>query len=44
MWLFISTDAEEDFDKIQHLFLIKKNTNENRNWWILPYHDKIYKP
>ena len=38
----ISRDAEKDFDKIQHPFMIKKNSSENGHRWNLPQHNKSH--
>ena len=39
--MIISIDAEKDFDKIQHLFMIK-NPLENRHRGNIPQHNKSY--
>src|SRR5574337_817572 len=38
--MIISIDAEKDFDKNQHLFMIKKNSPEIRNRKNIPEHNK----
>ena len=40
--MIISIDAEKAFDKIQHPFMIKKNSSESRNRRNIPQHDKSY--
>ena len=42
--MIISIDAEKAFDKIQHLFMIKKKKNspESRNRMNIPQHNKSY--
>ena len=42
--MIISIDAEKDFDKIQHPFMIKKKKNppESRNRRNIPQHNKSY--
>ena len=39
--MIISIDAEKDFDKIQHTFMIK-NSPESRNRRNIPQHNKSY--
>ena len=41
-YMIISIDAEKAFDKIQHPFMIKKNSSESRNRRNIPQHDKSY--
>ena len=38
--MLISIDAEKAFDKIQHRFMIKKNSPENGHRGNLPQHNK----
>ena len=40
--MIISINAEKAFDKIQHLFMIKKNPPESRNGRNMPQHNKSY--
>ena len=42
--MIISMEAEKAFDKIQHLFMIKKKKNypESRNRMNIPQHNKSY--
>ena len=40
--MIISIDAEKAFDKIQHPFMIKKNSPESRNRRNIPQHNKSY--
>ena len=40
--MIISIDAEKAFDKIQHPFMIKKNSPESRNRRKTPQHNKSY--
>ena len=40
--MIISIDAEKAFDKIQHPFMIKKNSPESRNRRNIPQHNKRY--
>ena len=40
--MIISIDAEKVFDKIQHPFMIKKNSPENRHRRNIPQHNKSY--
>ena len=40
--MIISIDAEKAFDKIQHPFMIKKNSPESRNRRNIPQHKKSY--
>ena len=40
--MIISVDAEKAFDKIQHPFMIKKNSPESRNRRNIPQHNKSY--
>ena len=40
--LIISIDAEKAFDKIQHPFMMKKNSPESRNRRNIPQHNKSY--
>ena len=40
--IIISIDAEKSFDKIQHPFMIKKNSPESRNRRNIPQHNKSY--
>ena len=40
--MIISIDAEKAFDKIQHPFMIKKNSPESRNRRDIPQHNKCY--
>ena len=38
--MIISIDAEKGFDKIQHLFMIKKKTSRNSQRRNIPQHNK----
>ena len=40
--MIISIDAGKAFDKIQHPFMIKKNSPESRNRRNIPQHNKSY--
>ena len=40
--IIISIDAEKSFDKIQHPFMIKKNSPESRNRRNIPQYNKSY--
>ena len=40
--MIISIDSEKAFDKIQHPFMIKKNSPESRNRRDIPQHNKCY--
>ena len=40
--IIISTDAEKAFNKIQHLFMIKKNPPESRHRRNIPQHNKSH--
>ena len=40
--MIISIDSEKAFDKIQHPFMIKKNSPESRNRRNIPQHNKSY--
>ena len=40
--MIISIDAEKDFDKIQHPFMIKKKPPESRNRRNISQHNKSY--
>ena len=40
--IIISIDAEKAFDKIQHPFMIKKNSPESRNRRNIPQHNKSH--
>ena len=40
--MIISIDAEKAFDKIQHPFMIKKNSPESRHRRNIPQHNKSY--
>ena len=40
--MIISMDAEKAFDKIQHPFMIKKNSPESRIRRNIPQHNKTY--
>ena len=40
--MIISVDAEKEFDKIQHAFMIKKNCQRNGCRRNIPQHNKDY--
>ena len=42
-YMIISIDAEKAFNKIQHLFMIKKNSPESRNRRNIPQHKRCIK-
>lgn len=42
--IIISINAEEAFDKIQHIFMIKKNSARNRREYLQSYKGDMQKP